>query len=370
MSERYEQQGAVVVSADSPTLVDTKEVVRIDRNFGDYPIFVSSQYRGKSREITVTEKHKDGSINTRRLTIGKSPKGTEVGVLYPTHAKVFYILLKRWQDRGKPVGGPVFCSRYAICKKLGWTWNNRTSKCIEGILRDLRFMPIMWENSFWRAQDQSYSRLLADFSILSYLLIQDVKKGEKEISAVQFEFNKLLLENLGKVYSFPLRLDVVVRLKKDISVLLYPYVERVLAHRKVFERDLADLWDELGLSKNYIRFPSDYKTKIAPALEELEGKLFYWGSLAYARVESKKDGSGYKVVFGREHPLPKEAGTEQIQEQRQSSHNDMKERRPLNRYERKVVTEALKRLGGDASKYEAMMRRHGLDKFKAFILQR
>lgn len=361
---------AIAVAPDEQP--ETKQqVIRLDRNFVKYPVFVSSQYKGKSRSVVVTKKLNDGSIIQRKLLIGLTARGHEIGFFTSTHERVLSVLNYFWQRAGKPIDTPVACTLYDICTKLGWQWGRWQQKYLEKTLHDLRQIPITWENSFWRAKDKEYLRLLRDFSILTSLGFVELRKGNKKYHQVQFEINKLSLENMGKLYSFPLRLESYLKLKKEIASLLYPYIERALAYNTKFEWGLEKLWDDLGLSKKYIRSPSDYKTTITPAMEELEGAEFYWGTLAFARVEVNQRGTGYKAVFTKKFPAVGEEGQEkQCNAVRERTPVKSQDYRPLNRYEKMLINEAVKLgIAHHRKSAEKLLRRHGYAELKKFVAE-
>lgn len=351
-----------------------KTVVRVDRNFSRYPIFTTQKFKGHSREIIIRSRKEDGSIDERCLSIGKTHRHREVGVLTATHAKVFYVLLKIWEENDHPFNEPVRCSLYRIAQYLGLKWNQRASKQIKQVLADLKEIPITWHNAFWQAKTQTFAEQIAFRTILSNLHIMRVEKGKKVYGTVEYQIDTDILNNVLGTRGFPLRLEVLVSLKKEMATLLYPVIERQLAKKTEYQRDLVGLWDDLDLSHDYIRKPSDYKTKVKAALEELEGKPFNWGILTYAQAERKANGKGYKAVFKRKRNESQLKGkrVEMLQAITEEEKKNIIHRfegppkRPLNRHEVRLV-KRIRSYGFPKRNATELVRRHGYAEIKRIL---
>ena len=137
--------------------------------------------------------------------------------------------------------------------------------------------------------------------MISYLNIYERKRVGKQNRTRgygEFRFDDHILENLVNNHTHPLRLDVVNSFKKhkDLSILLYVYLDRNLAFKEKYEIGLEKLFDHLDLSQKQIRYPSDRKVKVEPVLEQLRGKELSTGILASAQITKTKGGRDYKLV--------------------------------------------------------------------------
>ena len=283
---------------------DGKLIVRSELNLEQNSIFTVSTYREKSREIAVREVTPNGDVIERKAIIGKTADGIETGVLTTYHFKVYLALIDLWEKAGKPVQEPIHFTSLRVMKRLGMNDSGEEYRHFKRWLRNLRQIPITFINSF-RSSGATEHADLADVTVLNHLHIYERKnmgRAKKTRGYGEFRFDDHILENLIGNYTHPLRLDVIksFRRHRDMSILLYTYIDRSLAFRDKYEIGLGKLFDHLDLSQRHVKYPSDRKRVIDPVLKELQGKPLSTGRLSCCHILRTEDGREYKLVCRKE----------------------------------------------------------------------
>jgi hypothetical protein len=261
-----------------------------------FPLFTTSQYKGKSREYSREEHTPNGDIQKRTVVIGKIAEN-EVGILRILDLKCYYALVKIWEEAGRPDHESVKFSIHSIAKILGKSWSGRSYAQIKSSLERLRKIPIDWIRAFKNKESEDTINVLETFTILDDLKLIERREGKKVKDAVSaFRFNAHLIANLRSNYSKPVALDTLYGFKKDISVLLYSHLDLILSKRTNYSRRLENLiTQDLDLGTGY-EYPSYRKRLIQPALDELLGCRLSTGLLMRAQLEKTSDGKDYKLV--------------------------------------------------------------------------
>lgn len=314
-----EQSSPKKIKGEKPTKAQTKKkgedliasVVRSELNLEQNSIFAVSTYRKRSREVVSRETTSTGEVRERRVIIGMMADGLETGVLTTYHFKVYLALLRFWEEAGKPLSEKVNFTILGILREIGIADTGPNYETVKRLLRQLIQIPLTFKNSFFvpgHSLEQGSYETLEDFHILSSLYIYErnnVGHKRKIRGYGRFQFSDAMLRNLVNNFTHPLRLDVVrgFRKHKDLSILLYIYLDRNLAFKDKYEIGLEKLFDHLDLSQKQIRYPSDRKAKIEPVLEQLRGKELSTGILYYAQILKTVDGKDYKLVC-RKKPFP------------------------------------------------------------------
>ena len=305
--DQPEQDSITIPLKESESINEVKEeplllpiLVQSELNLEKNLIFTVAAYRGKSRKIIHTDKLSDGSIIQRTVVIGKTKSGIETGVLTTYHFKIYLTLVELWEKAGKPINEPVHFTTYKLIKRLDLSDDGRTYEKVRTALYDLRQIPIEFIHSFYMPQEGSFSSL-EPLSILNHLRIYERKKAgknEKVRGYGEFQFDRYIVENILNDYVHPLRLDIIKSFKKhkDLSILLYTYLDRQLAYQNKFEIRLENLFDNLDLSQDYVRYPAERKRVIDPVLKEVRSKALSTGILTHLVVNKTKRGDDYKLV--------------------------------------------------------------------------
>jgi len=280
---------------EKPIIPEEKKVIRQELNIEKWPLFAPSTYRKKSREITREVLLENGNRAERRVTIGKTQQG-EMGILRIVDYKIFCGLVGIWEEAGKPKEGKTNFAIHNLAKLLKLQWGRSTYRHIYKALERLKVIPIIWEDSFYQKESNTTERMVRYFNILDDLVIFERRAGNQMYLAFSsFKLNNRIISNLLNNHSKPLYLDEIVKLKKEISVLLYRYIDLVMADKNHFERRSQELFSDLELSE--YKYPSKRKQLLSPALKELEGAELSTGMISRADLEKTTDGKDWKVVF-------------------------------------------------------------------------
>jgi len=274
------------------------EIIRSELNIEKWPIFTTSTFKGKSKELTRTIKLANGDIETRKVVIGRI-NNTEVGVFRTFDLKGFWALLKIWENQGRPAQKNVTFNFKQIAEILELSWGGKTFNEIKAMMMRLRKIPIDWTNSFYNREKQENERLIESFTILSDLRIFERGKsdGQMSFSFSSFAFDKRLVANLLNNYSKPLLLSNILKFKKEISILLYRYIDLVMNDKEHFERRTKELLADLDLSPTGYPHPAQRKKLLDPVLKELLGVEITSGVITVAELQRTKNDKDYKVVF-------------------------------------------------------------------------
>ncbi len=286
-------------------LKEDREIIRQELNIQKWPLFAPSTCRKKSREITREVILENGDKVTRKVTIGKVNEN-EVDILRITDYKVFNALVKLWEEAGRPAAKRVHFTLYSMSGSLKTTGGGRNYKELHKALERLRSVPIKWEDSFYQKESDTTEKIVKYFNILEDLEIFERKRDKADqpyFAFSVFKLNYRIINNLLNNYSKPLYLDVLLKFKKEISVLLYGHIDLIMADKNLYERRTRELFSDLELSE-YSR-PSARKRLLEPALRELEGVELTTGILDYAKLEKTIDGKDWKVVFRKSRKRPK-----------------------------------------------------------------
>lgn len=225
---------------------------------------------------------------------------TELGTLTTEDQKMFYALIRQWEDAGKPVGKPVYFSDRLLSRllrKKGWGTN--VIEAMTGSLRRLRTIPLRWIKSFHKtdAASSEYEEEIP-FQILGDLKIV-TRKAHGHITNQQgyFQFDRHIEGNLHANYTKPLLDEVFFKLESEIAQLLYTHVDLLMFGKTRYERRTQELFADLGLTGASYRYKSNRKQKLQRALSELRGIRLNHGVLKSANIEDTQDGKDFKVVF-------------------------------------------------------------------------
>jgi len=247
--------------------------------------------RTMEREVSAD----DGTRIISRVEVGY----TQLGTLTTEEQKLLYVLIKFWEDDGKPDAHVFFSTRglARTLQKKGWGTNviEATTKS----LRKLRTIPIEWTNSYY--DQTSAGAVIVDsrpFTILGDLRIVERRQdGAVNTSLGYFKFDDHILRNLQGNFTKPVRIDEFFKLKSEIAQLVYTHVDLVLFDKSRYERRTRNLFNDLGLKNPEYEHMFERKRALERALRELEGMRLSRGVLKSATLEKTTDGKDYKAVF-------------------------------------------------------------------------
>lgn len=277
------------------TLLQEKKIIRSELNIEKWPIFTTSTFKGKSREFSREITTEDGKVLSKKVIVGRIA-GKEAGVLRTFEMKGFYALVKIWEETGKPLNKNVNFALHQIAEILKREWGRTTYRQIRNMIDRLRFTPIKWTYS-WKVKGTKEEYSLEDgFTILVDKKIFEKKESNQRVfSFSSFRFHDAILKNLIEKHTKPVYLDVILKLKKEISMFLYRHIDLIMADKNWYERRTKELFRDLDLG-NYAH-PSKRKQLLKPVLEELEGIELSTGIISQAKLVKTADGKDWKVVF-------------------------------------------------------------------------
>lgn len=244
-----------------------------------------------SREMTFA----DGSRGTAQLEVGY----TQFGTITTEDHRMLSVLVKQWEDLGKPAE-QIFFSDRLLARLLKKSWGTNVIEAVTGSLRRLRLTPLRWIKSYHRSEMPGKSvEEEVPFTLLSDLkIIKRKTDGHVTNQQGYFQFDRNVLENLLANYAKPLLLEEFLKIKSEIGQLIYSHIDLIMADKPRYERCSKDLFRDLGLIEvPAYRHASHRKQALQRALKELDGILISTGQIKSATLERTKDGKDYKVVF-------------------------------------------------------------------------
>ena len=291
----------MTVPVKAPARGRAGEKIRSELNIEKWPaIWQPAKSKNKpalrvmQREVSTPE----GKV-VSRVEVGY----TQLGTLSTEEQKMLYVLIKLWEDSGKPDTQVFFSSRSLarMLKKKGWGTN--VIDAITKSLRKLRTIPIEWINSYYdrtkegaAVVDRRPLTLLGDLRI-----VERRQDGAVNSSQGYFRFDDNVLSNLQLNYTKPVCIDEFFKLHSEIAQLIYSHVDLMLSdkNRYRYERRSRELFEDLGLKNAEYSHMFERKRAIERALKELQGIRLSTGVLKSATLEKTVDGKDYKVVFSK-----------------------------------------------------------------------
>jgi hypothetical protein len=280
-----------VLGEDSKAL----ERIRPDLNIEKWTIWQPAKSKNApnvrvfERAVTLP----DGGKLTAQVEIGF----TQYGTITTEEQKVYWALVKCWEDKGCSEEFTHFSLR-ELAKLLKKKWGTNVIDSLTKSLNLLRVTPIIWRNSYYDSSTGETVKELRPFTLLSELKIaQKENDGVVNQASGYFQFDRHLLANLENNHTKPLLFDVAISFKSEIAQLLYPYVDLVMADKTHYERRTKEFCNDLGLKGKMYGYLSGRRRAFLPALKEVEGKPLSTGVLTSVTIEKTSDGKDYKVVF-------------------------------------------------------------------------
>ncbi len=223
----------------APTIEKAKpEKIRVELNVEKWPALWRPASSKKAPTVRTLEREielPDGTRGAAKLEIGF----TQLGTITTEDQKMFYALIRHWEENGKPADRPVYFSDRVIgrlLKKKGWGTN--VIAAITGSLRRLRTTPLRWIKSYHRKdnpgreyEEETFFNFLDTLKIVT-------RKVDGHVTNQQgyFQFDKEILANLLDNYTKPLLDEEFFKLRTEIGQLLYTHVDLLMADKFRYER--------------------------------------------------------------------------------------------------------------------------------------
>lgn len=291
------------------------ERIRPELNLEKWPIWRPSNSRLEQQDEVIIKRESilpNGMKSTAQVKVQRVGK---LGLLTTEDQKVYYALIKIWEENGCPTAQVLFSLR-RLSRILNKTWGKKIIEYLSLSTTKLRAVPFVMVNTFYDSVTKEIIEVMDVFNILSELKIVKRKTdGHITKEAGYFRFNDHILKNLLNNYTKPLLMDVVISFKSEIAQILYTYLDLIMAGKTHYERKTKDLFNDLNIEGKSYQNLSDRKRKLEKAFQELRGVQFSSGILDEARLEETKDGKDCKAVFVKKSL--KKHYTENIEEVKQ-----------------------------------------------------
>ncbi len=229
---------------------------------------------------------------------------SKYGPLNTEDQKVYYALLKLWQDQGRsdqrtPSGAQP------LARILKRKWGKNAAQSLMKSLYRLRFTAFIWRNSYYDSNKKQVLEIVETFNILSELRVARRRADgtlDKEVG--YFRFNDLIISNLLNGYTKPLLLEQIVNFKSEIAQMLYHYLDLVMADKSSYQCRTVKLFEQLQLKGEAYKNPSDRKRKLDRAIPELQGAQLTSGRIAAISLIKTSDAKDYKLIVQKGALLP------------------------------------------------------------------
>ena len=132
------------------------EKIRVELNIEKWP-GIWQPAKGHTRLAPRTLERQVELQNGDRVSSKLIVGFTDLGTLTTEDQRMFYALIRQWENSGKPVGRPVYFSDRVLSRllrKRGWGTN--VIAAITGSLRRLRLTPLRWIRSFHRSDEAGH----------------------------------------------------------------------------------------------------------------------------------------------------------------------------------------------------------------------
>lgn len=278
------------------------EKIRVELNVEKWPaLWRPAKSKGAPKVRTFEREFStdQGIRGTSKLEVGF----TQFGTITTEDQKMFYALIRQWEESGKPSDRPVFFSDRLLARllhKKGWGTN--VIEAMTSSLRRLRTTPLRWINSYHRNVGSGKS--VEEETLFNFLeqlkIVTRREHGHVTNQQGYFQFGRDILQNLLNNYTKPLLDEEFFKLQTEIGQLLYTHVDLIMSDKTRYERCSKDLFTDLGLlipeNPSY-RYASNRKQALEKPIAELLGKRLSTGELKLITIERTKDGKDYKVAF-------------------------------------------------------------------------
>ncbi len=286
------------------------EKIRTELNIEKWSIWrpANARTKPKARTFERDVRLPDGTRIVAKLKIGF----TDEGNLTTEDQKVYYALVKVWEERGR-TSGLIPLSLKRLARTLRKAWGQKTREALRRSLLRLRITPFIWEQAYVDGSTGKALHLLDTFSVLSDLkIVRRENDGHVTTEMGHFRFHEAILKNLLASHTKPVLLGVVLSFRGEIAQLVYSHLDIVISDKASYERRTAELFEDLGLEGGAYTQPSKRKQMLEPALKELQGVQLTTGTITTAQLAKTKDGKDYKLIVrkGKSTTIGGEGATE------------------------------------------------------------
>lgn len=243
--------------------------IREDLNIAKLPIFQTVKKKGKSLQI-IRKKNDE-----KQMVMVGIVNETEVGTFTTLDYKVFMYLIHEYlQLQNKEE--QLTLNLKELLENINITTGGSAYAMIKRSLKRLATIPIFFTNFIRKQNGEHIATEEMMYLIDSNIKFINTRKNGKTTKKITLQISKLITSNLDQHYTKPLIFSEIKTLKNEISIILYRYLDIILASNDFVKKDWLQLSHELCFSYKYV---SEVKRAVLPALNELKGKLITTGIL-------------------------------------------------------------------------------------------
>ena len=309
---------------------EEKEItIAIDRNVLCLPIFHSLARSRKEEPAAIEYKRvvtePDGTKKEMSIKVLSAGK---YGLLKGTDLKPFAYFLWKWHKAGEPDGEyKIFYTandyfdtiREIKGKKKDKEKKHREVSAIhykqfkEQVMR-LRLTGIIIKNGY-KTKDGHYISFEKPINLLTdaeiFERVKDVKDKQQYFQFSYVVINPIITRAIKEKNIKLLRFDEICKIRSEVALLLYNHLEVVMADKKVYERDIVELAEDVGMTEKEAKF---IKRRLLKAIKELEGKELTSGRIKKIEIVKSETASGWKIRVEKGKHIKDSEQQQQIEE--------------------------------------------------------
>lgn len=277
------------------------DLVRVEQNIDSQPIWAPATYADELKRVYPLKwRGEDASVTVQA--------SGEYGMLRSFDKLVLTALVHLWNEQGRRADGYVGFKISDIVHALERKRSGKLYEQIKNSLHRLRGCLIQYQFSFYDAEAQEYVSL-EDKNILTKLLIVEPRKeGETTqlplaFTYAIFDFN--VVQNLLGNFTRPVSLRLLQKLSER-GTLFESYINAVLYRHHTVKKDVFELWAELGLSTNNLKYGSRLASRMRDDLDLIaadENSLL----ASYSFEKSKTRARSQNLVLVRKQSIDLDA---------------------------------------------------------------
>lgn len=294
---------------------EPKVIIRPELNIEKWPIWLPMQSLKKEKSKRASEVReivveKIGGNNTKEVSIVEISANNKYGSLTTEDEKVWYALIKLWEDAGKPV--ELVFSLRKLAEILGRKWGTTQLEALKNSLHRLSATYFVWTNSYTVRDEKGQDKTLE--LLRSFTLLVDLEIARQDINnhttkeACKVRFHRHIDANLRNNYTRPTDLSIILAFKSGITLLVYKHLEWKLYKQESYTRSSKKLFSEdLCLYKENpgekddpgnqeYKKASVRKRVLDRVVAELNDNVTIGNSLLKASLQRSKEGDDWLLV--------------------------------------------------------------------------
>jgi hypothetical protein len=286
--------------------MEEKQNTSLKRIYPDLNIEKWSIWQPANSRKSLQAKELERSINLpngNRITTKVTVGFTHLGCLTTEDQKVYYALIRIWEEDGRP---EVLCfSLRRLAKVLGRPWCGKTAKALSQSLLRLQATPFSWVNSYYDSTKKEAFKHLKAFHILIDLEIAETEvNGHITKQASCCKFHDLIDQNIRNNHTKPILFDTIVSFESGVAQMLYKHIDLMMADKLHWERRTKLAFEDLSLEGKDYGKPSVRKRILEKVCQEINGCPISTGMIKIS-IRKTEDGKDYKIVVDKTPNRPK-----------------------------------------------------------------